>query len=143
MTIRKAVVGVVYRKGDQIEFLILHRILLWKGWEFPKGGIERSDRAEEAALIREIQEETGLSGIRVREKLPYQIKYDFPKYNEKYTGTVQSVYLVRAFDGEITLTKEHDAFKWLPYKEAKKLLTHQQQKKALDIAMEFLENERS
>ena len=80
MSVRNVVVGVIYRKNTNkqlafYEFLILHRILLWEGWEFPKGGVEKKDRAEEVTLRREIEEETGLKNIRIITKLPYRIKY--------------------------------------------------------------------
>ena len=68
-------------------------------------------------------------------------KYKYPKkYADKYkhTETVQSVYVVRSFQKDIKTTIEHDKFKWLPYEEARKLLTHAQQVKALDIAWKFL-----
>ena len=52
---------------------------------------------------------------------------------------MQSVYLVRSFEDKIKTTIEHDAHKWLPYKDARKLLTHAQQRKALDVAWKFLQ----
>ena len=61
MSLRKAVVGIVFLKEDVTKFLVLRRKLGWQGWEFPKGGMERKDMdVEEAALKREIEEETGL-----------------------------------------------------------------------------------
>ena len=140
MKTRKVVVGIVYKKqSHMIDFLILHRVWIWWGWEFPKGGIEKGE-IEEEALRREIMEETGLTKIRIIDKLPYEISYKYPKkYSEnfKYTGTTQSVFLVRAFD-EVRLPekgeKEHDSFLWLPYRDARKRLTHSNYKKALDIA---------
>ena len=147
MSVRNVVVGGIYKKNTNkqltfYEFLILHRILLWKGWEFPKGGVEKKDRAEEIALRREIEEETGLKNIRIITKLPYRIKYKYPKkYSEKYkhSETVQSVYLVRSFEENVRTTVEHDVHKWLPYEDARKLLTHAQQRKALDVAWKFLQ----
>ncbi len=146
MSVRNVVVGIVYKKDEsEIRFLVLHRILLWKGWEFPKGGIEKGE-IEETAIKRELKEEAGLEKIRIIEKLPMQIKYKYPKeYAEKFkdSETVQSVYVVRAFQDDIKLpayhgVAEHDEFKWLQYEDARKLLTHAQQKKALDAAWKFL-----
>ena len=157
MSVRKVVVGIVYRKKerpttegrhtpDNITFLVLHRVLEWKGWEFPKGGVEKTDKTEESALLRELDEEAGLKRARVIERLPYKIRYKYPiKYADKYkhSETEQSVFIVRSFQEEITLPSfsgvgEHDDFRWLPYPEARKMLTHADQKKALDIAQKIL-----
>ena len=52
MTRRKGVLGIIFRKTDKgTKFLILHRRLYWKGWEFAKGGIE-NESAEEAVKKR-------------------------------------------------------------------------------------------
>jgi len=149
MSVRKVVVGVILYKGKEgkeDEFLILHRTLGWKGWEFPKGGVERKDRFEdELALRREIREETGLSNIRILGRLPFFIRYKYPKkYASKYkhTGTVQSVYLVRSFDRDVRTKDEHDDYQWLPYKEARRTLKHTNHKRALDVAVKFLEKSR-
>ncbi len=76
MSVRKGVNGIIYSKEkDGIFFLVLHRVLNWKGWEFPKGGIEKTDSVDEIALRREIKEETGLTNIRIIIKLPFEIKY--------------------------------------------------------------------
>ena len=48
----------IYRKGffivtysrtkEGIKYLILKRKLHWKGWEFPKGGLEKGESFEKA-----------------------------------------------------------------------------------------------
>src|SRR3989344_1192122 len=44
MKLRKGVFIIVYRKEkDKLSYLILKRKLHWKGWEFPKGGIEKGE----------------------------------------------------------------------------------------------------
>jgi len=46
-TYRKAVFVVVYREtktGKDRKYLILKRKLHWKGWEFPKGGLEKGEK---------------------------------------------------------------------------------------------------
>jgi 8-oxo-dGTP pyrophosphatase MutT (NUDIX family) len=147
MSVRNVVVGIVYTKvGNEIKFLVLHRVWLWEGWEFPKGGLEKTDKTEESALLRELKEETGLVKVRIIEKLPYKIQYKYTKkYSEKYkdSETIQSVFLVRAFESGVSMpmiagVKEHDDFRWLPYEDARKLLTHANQKKALDEAWKHL-----
>jgi 8-oxo-dGTP pyrophosphatase MutT (NUDIX family) len=153
MVVRNVVVGVVYKKDgdlDSVRFLVLHRVFMWKGWEFPKGGVEKSDTTEESAMLRELQEESGLINARITAKLPYEIKYKYPKKysdNYKFSETVQSVFLIRAFSDDVVIpepekggAREHDSFKWLPFEEARKLLTHDQQKRALDIGWKHIKD---
>jgi len=73
---RKGVLGIVYRKKESnIEYLLLHRIKDWKGWEPVKGGRER--RLEKDALEDELFEETRLKSQNVR-RVPYRVIYRFP-----------------------------------------------------------------
>lgn len=143
MSVRRVVVAIIYKKNEkkEFEFLILQRAIDWSGWEFPKGAIEKNDKTDEMSVRREIFEETGIKNIRIISKLPYEIRYKYPKkYSEKYkhTETVQSVFLVRSFEEQVKTSVEHKAYKWLNYENARKLLTHTQQRKALDIAWKFL-----
>ncbi len=134
---RKGVVGIVINKSNK--FLILYRVLRWRGWEFPKGGIDKGETGSEA-LKREIKEETGLAP-KIICKLPLEITYDYPKdftkkTKTKYKGARQSVYLVLA-EGRVKLSKEHAKYRWVSYKAARKLLKHESQKKALDVAYQY------
>ena len=137
--IRKAVVGIVF---DGKHFLVLHRVLGWSGWEFSKGGVDEGED-EEQAVLREIKEETGLD-VEIIEKVPFVIKYDYPEdYKKKYgfDETEQSVFLAKTTDKKVRLSEEHDEYKWLDYNEARKILTHSNQKDALDKAWEILKGE--
>jgi 8-oxo-dGTP pyrophosphatase MutT (NUDIX family) len=147
MSVRRGVVAIVFRKDKELEFLVLHRVLGWKGWEFPKGGIEKGDNMiEEHTVRRELKEETGLDKIRIMGKLNHQIKYKYPpEYADKYkhTESSQSVFLVKSFTEDVNLptaagVAEHDKFRWVSPDDARKLLTHDQQKKALDSAIKEL-----
>ena len=143
MNIRRAVVAIVYRtKDEKMEFLVLHRKLIWTGWEFPKGGLEKMDKGlDELAVKRELEEETGIKNIRIVTKLPYKIRYKTSKEHEaqyKFKETVQSVFLIHALESGVKTSIEHDSHMWLPYKDARKLLTHMQQRRALDEAWKFL-----
>ena len=72
---RKAVFGVAYSKNKdgKIEYIILKRKKHWKGWEFPKGGIERGEKIIDA-VKREVREETGLKCINIK-KLNFSGKF--------------------------------------------------------------------
>ena len=54
---RKSVFIVVYmQENNKIKYLVLKRKLHWKGWEFPKEGIEKNEEEGEAAR-RGVREE--------------------------------------------------------------------------------------
>ena len=65
MKYRRALFVVVYSKTKQgLKYLLLKRKLHWKGWEFPKGGIEMFE-IRRFTVKREVKEETGLLPIKI------------------------------------------------------------------------------
>jgi len=62
--IEKAAGGLVYNQKD--ELLFIHR---FGKWDLPKGHIEKGEGKKEAA-IREVEEECGISGLEITNKLP-------------------------------------------------------------------------
>ena len=109
----QAVVGIVY-SGD--DFLILKKKGRWVGWQFAQGKLDEKESKEEA-LVREIQEETGLKEIKIVKKLPFRADYRF-KENKEEVHKFLTFYLVNVSKGDIVLSHEHSDFKWCSYKEA-------------------------
>lgn len=139
---RRAVFIVAYTKTLRgIEYLILKRKLHWKGWEFPKGGIERFEIGR-FSIKRELKEETGLSPIKIK-KFSEKGKY---KYNKKYfdrpnfVGQSYKLYSAEVkYSKKIKLDKlEHNRYKWADFKTAVKMLTWKNQKKCLKIVDNYL-----
>jgi 8-oxo-dGTP pyrophosphatase MutT (NUDIX family) len=138
---RKGVFLVVYsEKNRENIYLILKRKLHWKGWEFPKGGIEKNEQIKKA-IIREIKEETGLKPIKIK-KFSGKGKY---KYNRKYSdrkefiGQTYSLYAIEVKFGKARIDrKEHSDYKWLGFNDAHKKLTWTNQKKCLKIVNDWL-----
>lgn len=134
--IRKAVFIVVYfeEKGKR-KYLILKRKLHWKGWEFPKGGVKKFE-TKRFAVKREVKEETGLKPLKI-------IKFDvFGKYSysreysdrKGYGGQSFSLYSARVRKGEVKLdTREHSDYEWVSFKEARRRLKWENQKKCLEF----------
>ena len=53
-------------KNNEGKYLFIKR---WGVWDLPKGKIEK-DESHENAAIREVEEETGISKLKIEEKLP-------------------------------------------------------------------------
>ncbi|MEI6058901.1 MAG: NUDIX domain-containing protein, partial [archaeon] len=139
---RKAVFVVVYRiSGKKIIYLTLKRKLHWKGWEFPKGGVEGNENTTKTAR-REAWEESGL-GVLDLKKFDISGKYKYHKiFSDRpgFFGQTYSLFAARAMDGKVKLEKrEHSAYKWLEFGEAYKKLKWPNQKKCLKIVNKFLD----
>ncbi len=136
--------GVVYRKaGLKTEVVILTRGKVppfpkkerGKGEIFclPKGKMEKPETPQQAAL-REIKEETGLTGT--IEKELGKIKYWF--YSEEDKARVHKTvyfYLVKYLSGS---TSDHDTdaedVRWLPIEEALKIMTYPSEREIVEKA---------
>ena len=98
-------------------------------WQFPQGGVDAGED-HEAAARRELQEETGVSSVRLLGRTDGWIHYDFPadhggsKLAKGWRGQKQVWFALR-FEGdesEINLTAhapaEFDAWRWALLSEA-------------------------
>ena len=136
---RKVVFFVVYSiENDKVQYLILRRKLHWRGWEFPKGGINFWE-TKKMAVKRELREEIRLNPIKIK-KFGIKGKYDYKKILPDRKGIVgQKYYLfsVEVKKDKIVLGREHSSYKWLDYNEAYDKLTWQNQKDCLKIVDEW------
>ncbi len=139
---KRNVVGIIAFDGEK--FLLLHRVLNWKGWEYPKGGIDLGENFEKT-IGRELLEETGIPKHELVGKVD---EYNF--YDKVHNRDVfMQNFLVRVssnnkinFDNQAVENGkriiEHDDFKWCFPAEAVKLLTHDNSKKSLRKAIKLL-----
>ncbi|MFH1229141.1 MAG: NUDIX hydrolase [Candidatus Aenigmatarchaeota archaeon] len=133
---RKYVFSAVFLRGEIPKFLLLHRTKNWRGWELPKGGL-KDDEKEIIGLEREIFEETGSRKFKVISKTRHLIKYKFPKGFVKdghiFHGASGYLFLVELLTDKIKVDRsEHDRYVWTTKEEAIKMLTHSNQKNALE-----------
>ena len=127
----KKVRAIIYDiKDNKPYFLILHRILRWRGWEFLKETIEKGETPKQA-LIRGIKEETKLKKFKIIKKLDKQEKWQADGINY----VIADSFLVKAnMNDKISLKQEiieHDKYKWVDKKIALKKLTWPKTKKLL------------
>lgn len=104
---------------------IPHYLLLqvYGYWDFPKGLVDEGEKPL-AGAIREVEEETGLTGLRFRWGEEFQATVPYRNGRK-----VARYYLAESSSGEVYLPispelghPEHDAFEWLPYEAAHSLL---------------------
>ncbi|MVX35526.1 NUDIX hydrolase [Myroides sp. LoEW2-1] len=92
--VQKAGGGVVFNDKGEILF-----ILRGGKWDLPKGGVEKNEEMEETAM-REVEEETGVSQLKIIRKLPKT--YHIFKRNGKYKLKITTWYEMKSsFEGEL------------------------------------------
>jgi len=141
MKLRKAIFIVTYKKEkDKILYLLLKRKLHWKGWEFPKGGIESNENLKKS-VKREAFEESGLIAAKINQ-FNVSGKYKYDKiYTDRpgFSGQTYKLFSTQVKPGKTKFDKrEHSGFKWLNFKDAIKSLSWPNQKKCLTIVNKFL-----
>ena len=127
--------GVIFRTlNGTFEVALISRGKLWC---LPKGLIEAGETAEETAL-REIREETGLTG-EILKKIG-KIHYDFIK--EKHFFKTVHFYLLKFIEGSIDdHDYEVDTVKWFPISDGFQILTYPNEKRILEKANKILRQE--
>lgn len=126
--------GVVYRRGEGGLQVLLIRDRFGR-WTVPKGHVEEGERPEEAAL-REIREETGITG-RVVAALP-PTTYYFRHRGVLVRKTVHH-FLVEAVGGELRPQEEEIAdARWFAPEEIAALPQYDTNRGVLQAALERL-----
>ena len=125
------------------EYLVLKRKFHWKGWEFPKGGIEKFE-TDIHALEREIEEETGLKILKIK-NLHESGKYKYKKIlpdRKNIEGQTYKLFLVEVKKGKVKLDKlEHSDCKWTTFEKTIKMLTWPNQRKCLRKANSYINSQ--
>lgn len=86
--------GKVYNVKDEILFIYRN-----DKWDLPKGKAEQNESIEETAM-REVEEETGVTGLKITKKLP--TTYHIFKRNGKHKIKITYWFeMITSFDGEL------------------------------------------
>lgn len=138
----RRIVGLVVFDGEK--FLLLHRLLHWKGWEFPKGHV-KDDESVATAMGRELLEETGIPKFELVGKIDEIDHFDSAR---KQRSFVQNFLVRVSSNNKITFehqsfkngvkVREHDDFKWCFPAEAVKMLKHKNMKQSMQKAIKML-----
>lgn len=106
--------GVVYRQSPELSFLMI--LDGYGRWTFPKGLVEPGETPEQAA-VREIEEETGITGTIVGELGQTRYIYHHPRKGRVHKTV--TFYLLKAQGGKLhPQCEEIAAAEWVSPEEA-------------------------
>lgn len=88
-------------------------------WQIPQGGIEKQE-SYEAACLREVQEETGLTSLSIISMASRLIKYDWPpetlRNDTPYIGQEHFYFLIKCLvPSELKSTRSFKFYKWVSF----------------------------
>ena len=131
--------GITFRRvaNDKIEFLLMQD---HKGrWTIPKGHVESGETLEQT-VMREMQEETGLTKLKIHDKLD-KVHF-FYRREGKLIFMTTFIYLLEALDPEEPLVLEDIEWvldlKWFPADQARALIEYKGTKLLLDVGIKKL-----
>jgi 8-oxo-dGTP pyrophosphatase MutT (NUDIX family) len=130
--------GVVYKKENGQNLILVSQHSQHHGWVFPKGLIGDHIKGEqkEDTAVREVEEETGAKGKITQTLTPVEFYYVFE--GEKIKKTVY-YFLMEYLGGDIT---EHDTemenVEWLPENEVADRLTYDSDKQVWQEARKLV-----
>jgi bis(5'-nucleosidyl)-tetraphosphatase len=134
---KSAGVIIFHRDDSGCRFLLLlSRLTKRPLWEFPKGGVDEGETVEVAAL-RELHEETGLSGddIRIVPGFLYREEYRFTSGKAEGRTLVRkevTYFLAESTSTEVMLSAhEASQFAWLTLDEALRKIKYKARREML------------
>ena len=135
MPSEKSCGAVIFKANGSRKYLLLH----YEGghWDFVKGHVEKNE-SERQTVLRETQEETGLTELTFLEGYREPINY----YYKRAGATVYKevvFYLLESKTDSVRLSREHVGFVWMSYDWARERLTYKNAKETLRKAHEYLE----
>lgn len=108
--VRQAVGAIVFQND---EYLLVYKVKsinaktdITGHWDFPKGGIQETDKDLEAAVLRELKEETGSVQYRIIKRYTEKVSFMFPE-GHKYDKQETDMFLVE-YLGDRTDLKPQD-----------------------------------
>jgi 8-oxo-dGTP diphosphatase len=130
--------GVIFKKENNTFYVALIAVKNKSLWTLPKGLVDKGEKVEESA-IREVKEETGLTGEIVgmigEKSYWFYIKDQNSRCKKKVT-----YFLMRYIEGNIEdFCWEVDEARWFEINEAIKKVSYKSDKEILQKAKELLE----
>jgi len=127
--------AVIFRRNGAVKYLLLH----YEGghWDFVKGHVE-SDETERETVLRETEEEAGITEVTFVEGFREPISYYYRRAGRTVLKEV-IFFLMETKTDKIRLSREHVGFDWLSYDGAMNRLTFKNAKETLRKANALVE----
>lgn len=133
------VTAVVYLDEEPKKFAV---VKTQRGFSLPGGGFDEDDRSVEDALLREIEEELGLSRDHVEARetnLIESFQYDSHKKGRENQQVSRQVFIIKALNKKLRpLDTDVLEVQWYPLEEALKKLTWDNSKDTLKKASRLI-----
>jgi len=127
---------VLFREQDgKRKYLLLHYPS--GHWDFAKGHLEAGE-SEMQAAIRELEEETGVSQVKVLDGFCEPIIYFFKRQGKLIKKTV-TFFLGHTDSQEIKVSHEHQGYLWLDYPTSLAKITFENAREILRRSENFLQ----
>ncbi len=135
MPTEKSCGAVIFKVNGERRYLLLH----YEGghWDLVKGHVEANE-SERDTVLRETQEEAGLTDITFIEGYREPINYYYRRAGKTVYKEVV-FYLLESKTDTVRLSREHVGFDWLRYERAHERLTFKNAKETLRKACEYLD----
>lgn len=128
---------ILYREGDMLYFLELTRsskkLFAPRMGDLPGGKVEEGE-ALDAALIREIKEETGISVTQPQKIIDHRWMQGDQKYHEHL------YYALTDTQSVVLAPEEHDSYQWLPFNKLHESPLHPNIKKIIESEKQRIYN---
>lgn len=116
-------VGIVVLNSNNKVFVAKRKDNPNGSWQMPQGGVDPNEKLE-AAMKRELIEETSIKNIKIIKELNYWLEYELPKnllgiiWKGKYRGQKQKWFIVKFLgqESEININTKNPEFiewKWI------------------------------
>ncbi|MFB6294779.1 MAG: NUDIX domain-containing protein [Candidatus Nanohaloarchaea archaeon] len=134
---------VLYKRvDDTVRYAVLNRVLNWEGWELVKGRMEGSP--EETARI-EVQEEAGIDDLAELVPVDHDLEWTFEDEGDEVHVMCHCFRAEAPADARISVEEnpdqEHADGYFLNYRDARDILTYDDQRELLEAVHEQLTGE--
>jgi 8-oxo-dGTP pyrophosphatase MutT (NUDIX family) len=136
MPSEKSCGAVIFRQNDERKYLLLH----YEGghWDFVKGHMEGNE-TEMETVLRETDEEVGISDLSFIESFRHRISYYYRRAGQTVFKEV-IFYILETKTETVRLSREHVGFDWLSFDKAYERLTFKNAKDTIKKARDYLDS---
>lgn len=144
MEVEKGVIIIAYKQAEKPRYLVLKRKKNWEGWETPKGHLENDDYEETVEI--ELNEEAGIDPEHITEiqdmdkTVSWAYEQDGEDFRKEYKAFLVELGPDTFVDVSANPDDEHEHGYFFVYRDAQKMITHDNNLKLLEEAHQLMGN---